>query len=564
MVKRIAKKLSKVIPYVIAITAFLFVVGNYYSRSGDLGKNITLFAHSVFDAKEPEEVLPVPEIFSGRLVYNGSDWVLEWNEENETYEEDGALVQDLFALTSGSDDELTVKKNGPDNGYFTVDIAGLDQVHSSKGFSKLPIPHNVEEARRSIFEQTSGDIQVGVQEDFLPILGYHNVIPDDEPIITANLDVHVSDFEEQVKFATEVLGCRWYTFGDIMENYVLKGIKTPRGACVLTLDDGRKNNFTIALPILDKYSVKASFYVIAERLGQKTYMSLRDVRTLFEDGHEIGAHSLNGGGLVNVDRWYDGNKTYEEVLYEQITELKQYLGKLGYPANTYAYPLGEWNKQVEQTVIDSGYIAARDTQKPNTWRDRRPLTVTFDDKQIWHMYYFKGENRTLGEFNALAYNGWWQFEESYRVPDGAEDTIEIRSTIVPTDDSYGVVTLPNPGDSMEVPFLLSESGDYTIEIFVQTGSIQEGAFARINDFTFNVNGTNVPHRAGEEDACVTKDWRIYCAVLIDRQLDASQHLLGVRANKKNVAIDKFRIFQHYDLLTEYDINVLYYPRVGSN
>ena len=129
---------------------------------------------------------------------------------------------------------------------------------------------------------------------FLPILGYHYVVPDNQEIPESKkfLEIHASKFEEQIDYMTNTLGCRWLTLGELMENYVLKSEKIPKQACAINFDDGHKDGYTIIFPILKKYGVVATFYIITDSLGKPAYMTWEQVDELYRAGHEIGSHTL--------------------------------------------------------------------------------------------------------------------------------------------------------------------------------------------------------------------------------------------------------------------------------
>src|SRR3989344_3024981 len=98
---------------------------------------------------------------------------------------------------------------------------------------------------------------------------------------------------------TNILGCRWFTFGELMESYILKNKKIPKRACAINFDDGRSDGYTTIFPILKKYGIHATFYVITDFLGKQEYMSWEQVDRLYREGHEIGSHTLFGVGLTN-------------------------------------------------------------------------------------------------------------------------------------------------------------------------------------------------------------------------------------------------------------------------
>src|ERR671910_1684057 len=69
---------------------------------------------------------------------------------------------------------------------------------------------------------------------------------------------------------------------------------------VLTFDDGFKNQYTNAKPILDTYGYKASFGIICEDVGKADHMSWEEINTLEDEGHDIGAHSITHRSMTEI------------------------------------------------------------------------------------------------------------------------------------------------------------------------------------------------------------------------------------------------------------------------
>ena len=47
---------------------------------------------------------------------------------------------------------------------------------------------------------------------------------------------------------------------------------------VITFDDGHISSYSVAFPILCNYKFKATFFIITERIGEKEYLSWRQIR----------------------------------------------------------------------------------------------------------------------------------------------------------------------------------------------------------------------------------------------------------------------------------------------
>ena len=62
---------------------------------------------------------------------------------------------------------------------------------------------------------------------------------------------------------------------------------------MINFDDGFASVFVFGKPILDKYNIKTTQYVICGRVGGNDYMTWNMVHSLQADGHDIQAHTMN-------------------------------------------------------------------------------------------------------------------------------------------------------------------------------------------------------------------------------------------------------------------------------
>ena len=133
------------------------------------------------------------------------------------------------------------------------------------------------------------------------------------------------------------------------------GFPWPNGAKValsLTFDDGRSSQVTRAVPLLDSYNVKATFYAQPENLLEELELWQKAVAS----GHEIGNHTI-GHPCTGNFAWtrYDGVVLESYDLERMRAELVQANDEieelLGVRPVSFAYPCG-------QTYVGRG----RDTQ----------------------------------------------------------------------------------------------------------------------------------------------------------------------------------------------------------
>ena len=153
----------------------------------------------------------------------------------------------------------------------------------------------------------------------------------------------------------------------------------------LTFDDGLLDNYEFAIPILQEFGYKATFFVIpgfdkiTRWVNPKTSqwsdvakpgftipfpsMQQQHRRELVNMGMEIGSHSMTHPKL---------NKIPDTQLHNEIIDSKSMLeDQLGQPVTSFCYPKGRYNDKVLKYVKNAGYECAF-TTIPGYYRASTP------------------------------------------------------------------------------------------------------------------------------------------------------------------------------------------------
>lgn len=134
----------------------------------------------------------------------------------------------------------------------------------------------------------------------LPILGYHGVINDEDKKTYFNNYTYYmaeSDFDKQMAYLAQN---NYQTLTmDQINDFYHGNYKLPKKAVALTFDDGLLNFKTVVKPILEKYNLKATCFVIGYKTTIKNnqapdkHQYLRKSDLINDDHVEFYSHSYN-------------------------------------------------------------------------------------------------------------------------------------------------------------------------------------------------------------------------------------------------------------------------------
>jgi len=167
---------------------------------------------------------------------------------------------------------------------------------------------------------------------------------------------------------------------------------------ILNFDDGRKTQFTEAKPILDKYGIKATFYVVCNYLEKKPgFMDWEEVKQLYNEGHDIGSHGMNHAHLEKLSK--------KDVKLE-VGQSKKCLEDHGIGVTSFAYPFNEGsNDKKIIKIVSKNYELARTAGSPITylhcdgWKDQSNQkdcrTFTKRDVTFANRYSIRGWSHDL-------------------------------------------------------------------------------------------------------------------------------------------------------------------------
>ena len=184
------------------------------------------------------------------------------------------------------------------------------------------------------------------------VLVYHSIRPwyigmsDGTKLYT----VRPESFEAQLKYLCDS-GYSIISLDDLVSSSENK-LPLPPNPVVLTFDDGWKNQYTYAFPIIKKYNATATFFIFTNGQGHSSYLSWDQLREMSNAGMTIGSHSKSHPYLTRM--------TNKEQLVKEVIGSKEAIeSEIGKQVTAFAYPFGLYSETLVSLLKESGYKEAR-------------------------------------------------------------------------------------------------------------------------------------------------------------------------------------------------------------
>ncbi len=190
----------------------------------------------------------------------------------------------------------------------------------------------------------------------VPILMYHyvEVVTDERDTLRKSMAVNPVIFENQLK----ALRAKGYHF--ILPGALVTAGRNeetlPEKPIMLTFDDGYRDFYTVAYPILKRQQVPAINYIIYNFIGKNVnYMTEAEVQEIVSGGLVIiGSHTMDHAYLTRVN--------LNQVRWELLESRSLLAKKFGVMVEDFAYPGGYNNEMTQSMAAEAGYRTAVATQ----------------------------------------------------------------------------------------------------------------------------------------------------------------------------------------------------------
>ncbi|MCY8424321.1 polysaccharide deacetylase family protein [Bacillus vallismortis] len=188
----------------------------------------------------------------------------------------------------------------------------------------------------------------------LPILMYHSISSGN------SLRVPKEEFEAHMKWLHD----NGYQTVTPKEAYLmLTQDKKPSEKCVLiTFDDGYTDNYEDAYPVLKKYGMKATIFMIGKSIGHQHHLTEDQMKEMAQNGVSIESHTIDHLELngLSPEQQYsemaDSKKLFDNMFHQETSMI--------------SYPVGRYNEETLKAAEETGYQMGVTTEPGAASRDQ--------------------------------------------------------------------------------------------------------------------------------------------------------------------------------------------------
>jgi peptidoglycan/xylan/chitin deacetylase (PgdA/CDA1 family) len=197
----------------------------------------------------------------------------------------------------------------------------------------------------------------------IPVLLYHKISKPRPDTKIRGAFTPPQRFLKQMSYLKKQ-GFVFYTASELIRHFEQHGA-FPRSGVALTFDDGWKDNYLNAFPVLKQLGIKATVFIIPSSIGLMStgataegedphlHMSQDEILEMSRAGIEFGSHTMTHQLL---------NQIPEAEVISEIEQAKNAIENLVQkPCWTLAYPAGFVTKTAQQAVARAGHIGAFST-----------------------------------------------------------------------------------------------------------------------------------------------------------------------------------------------------------
>ena len=227
----------------------------------------------------------------------------------------------------------------------------LPAVHSGAAVLMLPaVHHGPEEQPKSLVSPKPPPIPDGwIRQVQVPILMYHyvSVPPPGSDVYRRDLSVSPDLFRSHLQALADG-GYTPISMYDLV-GHLNQGTPLPEKPVILTFDDGYRDNYENAFPLLQEFGMTGMFFVVSDYMdeGNPLYLSWDMAREMKAAGMFIESHGRNHASLRNRNDDY--------LVWQALGSAETIEHELGVRPRFITYPFGHYDRNTIRIFESAGF-----------------------------------------------------------------------------------------------------------------------------------------------------------------------------------------------------------------
>lgn len=180
-------------------------------------------------------------------------------------------------------------------------------------------------------------------------LCYHKV----EPVATGRYSISTAQFRKHLEFLKNG-GYKSLNSEELLEQ-LSKNESFDNRRLIITFDDGYKNVYDYAFPIMQEYGFKGIVCIYPSFIGSSAAMNWEQLSELLKAGWSVEPHSMTHANLAQ----HYGKETEIEFLHKEIMKPYEIIeAKLGNKVKFMVWPYGVYTDKTIEAAQKAGYAGA--------------------------------------------------------------------------------------------------------------------------------------------------------------------------------------------------------------
>ena len=203
----------------------------------------------------------------------------------------------------------------------------------------------------------------------VPVLMYHylSVPPADADIYRLDLSVPPDLFAEHLDrlLAEGYTTISPYDLAEALQ----RGAELPEKPILITFDDGYRDNYENAFPLLRERRMQATIFVVTDFIDEErpAYLTWEMAREMLANQIAIESHGRNHAGLAEKDDDY--------LVWQALGSLETIEHELGVRPRFVSYPAGEYDQRTIDVFRSAGYWAGFTTEQGTEQTNAAPFEL---------------------------------------------------------------------------------------------------------------------------------------------------------------------------------------------